>query len=50
LLSEDEMSDLSRLARTVDLGGDVTALKISDFTRLQQIINKGRGKDITPRP
>jgi hypothetical protein len=50
LLSEDEMADLSRLARTVDLGGDVTALKISDFTRLQQIINKGRGKDITPRP
>jgi hypothetical protein len=50
LLSADDMTDLSRLADVVDLGGDITALKISDFTRLQQIVNKGRGKDITARP
>jgi hypothetical protein len=50
LLSADDMTDLSRLADVVDLGGDITALKIGDFTRLQQIVNKGRGKDITARP
>jgi hypothetical protein len=49
LLSEDDMADLSRLAQTVDLGGDVTAIKVSDFIRLQQIVNKGRGKNITPQ-
>ena len=43
------MADLSRLAQTVDLGGDVTAIKVSDFIRLQKIVNKGRGKNITPQ-
>jgi hypothetical protein len=38
---------LSRLAEVIDLGGDVTALSTSDFERLKQIVNKGRGKDIT---
>ena len=47
LLSNDEMIELSRLAEVIDLGGDVTALSTGDFERLKQIINKGRGKDIT---
>jgi hypothetical protein len=47
LLSENDLADLSRLADLIDLGGDMTALNISDFTRLQQIVNKGRGKDVT---
>jgi hypothetical protein len=50
LLSEDDLAELSRLAQIVDLGGDITALNLGDFARLQQIVNKGRGKDITPQP
>jgi hypothetical protein len=48
VLSDDEKVELSRLARIVDLGGDVTALSVDDFGRARAIINKGRGKDITP--
>jgi hypothetical protein len=48
LLSDSDMAELSRLAELIDLGGDVTALNVSDFARLQAIINRGRGKDITP--
>jgi hypothetical protein len=44
LLSKDEMIELSRLAETVDRGG-ITALSATDFERLKQIINKGRGHD-----
>ena len=49
LLSDDEKIELSRLAEIVDLGGDMTALSISDFGRAREIVNKGRGKDITPK-
>jgi hypothetical protein len=49
LLSEDELIELSRLAGKIDLGGDVTALTSEDFARLRAIVNKGRGKDITPQ-
>jgi hypothetical protein len=48
LLSEDELVELSRLAHIIDLGGDFTALKTSEFERLKSIVNKGRGKDVTP--
>jgi Family of unknown function (DUF5681) len=47
LLSDDEKIELSRLAEIVDLGGGMTALSISDFGRVREIVNKGRGKDIT---
>jgi Family of unknown function (DUF5681) len=47
LLSADDKIDLARIAEIIDLGGDITALKVDDFARLQQILNKGRGKDIT---
>ena len=47
LLSEDELVELSRLAHIIDLGGDFTALKTSEFERLKSIVEKGRGKDIT---
>ena len=47
LLSADEKIELARIAELIDLGGDMTALKVSDFERLQQMLNKGRGKDIT---
>jgi hypothetical protein len=49
LLSNDELVELSRLAAKIDLGGDVTALSIEDFTRLRAIVNRGRGKDVTPQ-
>jgi hypothetical protein len=49
LLSDDEKIELSRLAEIVDLGGDVTALSVNEFARARDIINKGRGKDITPK-
>jgi hypothetical protein len=48
VLSADEKIELARIAELIDLGGDMTALKVSDFERLQQMLNKGRGKDITP--
>jgi hypothetical protein len=47
LLSDDEKIELSRLAEIVDLGGGMTALSISDFGHVREIVNKGRGKDIT---
>jgi hypothetical protein len=49
LLSPDDMADLSHLAKIVDLGGDMTALNADDFVRLKEIVNKGRGKNITPQ-
>lgn len=48
LLSVDEKVELSRLAAIVDLGGGMTALTDSDFRRAREIVNRGRGKDITP--
>lgn len=48
LLSEDDLVELSRLAHIIDLGGDFTALKASEFERLKSIVEKGRGKDVTP--
>ena len=49
LLARDEVSDLSRLAELVDLGGDITALSTADFERLKHILNRGRGNDVSPR-
>jgi hypothetical protein len=48
LLSHDDKIELSRLAQIVDLGGGMTALSVADFTRARDIVNKGRGKDVTP--
>jgi hypothetical protein len=50
LLSNDEKIELSRLAEIADLGGDLTALTANQFARVRDIVNKGRGKDITPHP
>jgi hypothetical protein len=49
LLSRGEMLELWHLAKIIDLGGDFTALSTDDFRRLKDILNKGRGKDVTPR-
>jgi hypothetical protein len=49
LLLREEQIELSRLAEVVDLGGDITALSTSDFERLKHVVNKGRGKHITPQ-
>ena len=49
LLSREEQVDLSRLAEVIDLGGDLTALSGADFERVKFILNKGRGKDVTPK-
>ena len=49
LLSRSEKLELSHLAKIIDLGGDFTALSTADFERLKHILNKGRGKDVTPR-
>jgi Family of unknown function (DUF5681) len=48
LLSREEMIEMSRLAQIIELGGDFTALSVADFTQLKMIIEKGRGKDVTP--
>jgi hypothetical protein len=47
-LSREDQAELSRLSELIDLGGDFTALSSDDFGRLKQIVNKGRGKDVTP--
>lgn len=49
LLSREEQIDLSRLAETIDLGGDLTALSTADFERVKDILNKARGRDVTPQ-
>jgi hypothetical protein len=49
LLSRSEQLDLWQLAEIIDLGGDFTALSTADFERFKHIVNKGRGKDITPQ-
>jgi hypothetical protein len=49
LLSHSEQLELSQLAKIIDLGGDITAPSTANFERLKHILNKGRGKDITPR-
>jgi hypothetical protein len=48
LLSREEMIEMSRLAQVIELGGDFTALSVADFTQVKTIIEKGRGKDVTP--
>jgi Family of unknown function (DUF5681) len=48
LLSDQEKIELSRLAEIVDLGDDLTTLSVNDFVIARDIVNKGRGKDITP--
>ena len=48
LLSDDDKIDLSRFQEIVDLGGGMTALNVNDFARAREIVNKGRGKNITP--
>jgi hypothetical protein len=45
LLSDDEKIELSRLAEIVDRDGGITALGVEDFTRVREIINKGRGEN-----
>jgi hypothetical protein len=47
-LSREEQAELSRLAQIIDLGGDITALSTGDFEEVKRIVNKGRGKDVTP--
>lgn len=49
LLSREDMTELSRLAEIADLGGSVFALSVADFARARAIVDKGCGKDITPR-
>jgi hypothetical protein len=49
LLSRTELIELSRLGAIIDLGGDITALSTSDFERLKDLVNKGRGSDATPQ-
>jgi Family of unknown function (DUF5681) len=48
LLSREEQLELSRLAELIELGGDFTALTTGAFERVKYLVNKGRGKDITP--
>jgi hypothetical protein len=48
LLSDEDKIELSRLGEIVDIGGGMTALSVTDFTRARELVNKGRGKDVTP--
>lgn len=49
LLTREDIAELSRLAEIIDMGGDFTALGTADFERIKYIVNKGRGKDVTPQ-
>ena len=48
-LTQDERIELSRLAEQIDLGGDATALSPAAFVRFKELIEKGRGKGVTPQ-
>lgn len=48
-LSREDLAELARLSDKIDLGGDVFALSAADFQRAKDIVEKGCGKDITPR-
>ncbi len=48
LLTRDEQAELSRFAEIIDLGGDPFALSSADLLRAKALIDKARGKDITP--
>jgi hypothetical protein len=45
LLSDGEKIELSRLAEIVDRDGGICALRVDDFARVREIINKGRGEN-----
>jgi hypothetical protein len=49
LLSREELLELSRLAQAIEAGGDFTALTTGAFERVKYLVNKGRGKNITPQ-
>jgi Family of unknown function (DUF5681) len=49
VLLDDEKVELARLATIMDLGGGFTALSTRDFERAKDIVNKGKGKDITSK-
>jgi Family of unknown function (DUF5681) len=42
-LSRDEKIELAILAKIIDEGGDVTALRTDQFDRLKYLLEKGRG-------
>jgi hypothetical protein len=46
LLSRDERIELGRLAQSIDLRGDVTALSTGEFDRLKYLVEKGRGNSV----
>jgi hypothetical protein len=48
LLTRKEKAELARFAGIIDLGGDTFALNEADLLRAKAIVDKGRGKDITP--
>jgi hypothetical protein len=49
LLSREELLELSRLVQAIEAGGDFTSLTTGAFERVKYLVNKGRGKDITPQ-
>jgi hypothetical protein len=48
-LTDDEKIEVSGLAEQIDMGGDATALSPAAFVRFKELIEKGRGKGITPQ-
>jgi hypothetical protein len=47
LLSREEQVELSNLALKIDGAGDVWALSTGELERVRELVNNGRGKDIT---
>lgn len=47
LLSRDEQVELSELAAIINRDGNIWVLNASELERVRELVNKGRGKDIT---
>ena len=47
LLSREEQVELSNLALKIDRAGDVWALSTGELERARELVNNGRGKDIS---
>jgi hypothetical protein len=47
LLSRAEQIELSQLAAIINRDGSIWVLSASELERVRELVNKGRGKDIT---
>ena len=50
LLTREEVIELSRLCEVIDSSGGMTSLSLPQFARVQQLVNKAKGKVIDSSP